>query len=181
MSNVHIPESRWFSYKEGALHGEDVPLESIATDVGTPAFVYSGAAIDEERIEAAFQAYEDIGIRSLTGFAMMGKPIIDNFPFVEALVPPALAAELRAAPRPTGAAQLALDLAMAPAWASPELRAAASPRLRSWVMTRTRSPNDAITSPVPSSEPSSTTMISWASSSWARTDSMDAARKRSER
>jgi 5-methylthioadenosine/S-adenosylhomocysteine deaminase len=67
-----------------------------------------GAAIDEERIEAAFQAYEDIGIRSLTGFAMMDKPIIDNFPFAETLVPSALAAELRAAERPTGAAQLEL-------------------------------------------------------------------------
>jgi len=47
MSNVHIPESRWFSYRGGALHGEGVSLDSIATEVGTPAFVYSGAAIDE--------------------------------------------------------------------------------------------------------------------------------------
>ncbi len=67
-----------------------------------------GAAIDETNIEAAFQAYEDIGIRSLTGFAMMDKPIVDNFPFVEELVPPALAKELRAAARPAGADQLAL-------------------------------------------------------------------------
>ncbi|MGB5704905.1 MAG: hypothetical protein WBM48_18935, partial [Polyangiales bacterium] len=47
MSNVHIPESPWFSYREGALACEGVPLESIAAEVDTPAFVYSGAAIDE--------------------------------------------------------------------------------------------------------------------------------------
>jgi len=59
-----------------------------------------GPAIDRERIDAALSAYDDAGIRALMGFAMMDKPIIDNFPFVEAHVPAALAAELRAAPRP---------------------------------------------------------------------------------
>lgn len=67
-----------------------------------------GAAIDPERIDAVLQAYDDIGIRALLGFAMMDKPIVDNFPFVAELVPPELAAELRAAPRPTGDEQLAL-------------------------------------------------------------------------
>lgn len=47
MSNVHIPESPWFSYREGALRCEDVSLESIAGEVDTPAFVYSGGAIDD--------------------------------------------------------------------------------------------------------------------------------------
>jgi diaminopimelate decarboxylase len=46
MSNVHIPESPWFSYRDGALACEDVPLASIAAEVDTPAFVYSGTAID---------------------------------------------------------------------------------------------------------------------------------------
>lgn len=46
MSNVHIPESPWFSYRDGALACEDVSLASIAAEVDTPAFVYSGAAID---------------------------------------------------------------------------------------------------------------------------------------
>lgn len=67
-----------------------------------------GGAVDAERIDAALQAYDDIGVRALMGFAMMDKPIIDNFPFVAELVPPALAAELRAAPRPTADDQLAL-------------------------------------------------------------------------
>lgn len=72
-----------------------------------------GAAIDRERIDAALQAYDDAGIRALVGFAMMDKPIVDNFPFVEKHVPAVLAAELRAASRPTPDAQLALvrDLA----------------------------------------------------------------------
>jgi diaminopimelate decarboxylase len=47
MSNVHIPESPWFSYRDGTLMCEEVPLESIAAEVDTPAFVYSGAAIDD--------------------------------------------------------------------------------------------------------------------------------------
>ena len=47
MSSVHIPESPWFSYRDGALACEEVPLESIAEEVDTPAFVYSGAAIDD--------------------------------------------------------------------------------------------------------------------------------------
>ena len=47
MSNVHIPESPWFAYRDGSLACEDVGLESIAAEVDTPAFVYSGAAIDE--------------------------------------------------------------------------------------------------------------------------------------
>lgn len=47
MSNVHIPESPWFSYRDGALLCEEVPLESVAAEVDTPAFVYSGAAIDD--------------------------------------------------------------------------------------------------------------------------------------
>ncbi|SEB14702.1 amidohydrolase family protein [Variovorax sp. YR216] len=72
-----------------------------------------GGAIDRERIEASLQAYDDAGIRALVGFAMMDKPIVDNFPFVESLVPPELAAELRNAPRPAPTECLALvrDLA----------------------------------------------------------------------
>ncbi len=54
MSNLHIPESPWFSYRSGALACEEVSLASIADEVDTPAFVYSGAAIDE-----AYQAIDE--------------------------------------------------------------------------------------------------------------------------
>jgi diaminopimelate decarboxylase len=47
MSNVHIPESPWFWYRDGALYCEQVSLASIVAEVDTPAFVYSGAAIDD--------------------------------------------------------------------------------------------------------------------------------------
>ena len=34
-----------FEYRDGALHAEDLPLAQIAAEVGTPAFVYSAAAL----------------------------------------------------------------------------------------------------------------------------------------
>ena len=74
-----------------------------------------GPAVDRQQIDAVLQAYDDIGIRALLGFAMMDKAMIDNFPFVEALAPPALTAELRAAPRPTGDQFVALVQQLAPA------------------------------------------------------------------
>jgi 5-methylthioadenosine/S-adenosylhomocysteine deaminase len=67
-----------------------------------------GAAIDPAKIDAAMQAYEDIGIRALLGFAMMDKPIVDNFPFVLELVPEKLANEMRAGARPDPQAHMAL-------------------------------------------------------------------------
>jgi guanine deaminase len=67
-----------------------------------------GPSIDRERIDAVMQAYEDAGIRALVGFSMMDRPVIDNFPFVEELVPAELAAELRAAARPAADDYLSL-------------------------------------------------------------------------
>jgi 5-methylthioadenosine/S-adenosylhomocysteine deaminase len=67
-----------------------------------------GAAIDPAKIDAAMQAYDDIGIRALMGFAMMDKPIVDNFPFVLELVPEKLANEMRAGARPDPQAYIAL-------------------------------------------------------------------------
>jgi len=81
-----------------------------------------GAAVDGERIAAVVQAYDDIGIRALMGFAMMDKPIIDNFPFVAELVPQALAAELRAAARPAGEDQMELVREMVHAGRHPKQR-----------------------------------------------------------
>lgn len=60
-----------------------------------------GAAIDRELVDAVLQAYDDSGVRALLGFAMMDKPMVDNFPFVDELLPAPLAASLRAVPRPS--------------------------------------------------------------------------------
>lgn len=67
-----------------------------------------GASIDRENLEAVFQAYEDVGLRALVGFAMMNRPVVDNFPFVKEVFPESLLAQLRALPRPTEAEYLGL-------------------------------------------------------------------------
>ena len=66
-----------------------------------------GASVDHANLEAVFQAYDDIGIRALVGFAMMDRPIVENFPFAEELFPADLLARMRAlkpAPEPQFAA-----------------------------------------------------------------------------
>ena len=75
-------------------------IESLRTGCTTLVDDFPQAAgIDRAAIDAVFQAYEDAGIRALVGFGMMDRPIVDSLPFVDELVPAALAAELRAAPR----------------------------------------------------------------------------------
>lgn len=55
-----------------------------------------GGSIDRENLAAVFQAYDDAGLRALVGFAMMNRPVVDNFPFAEEEFPPDLLASLRA-------------------------------------------------------------------------------------
>lgn len=51
-----------------------------------------------EHIEAAFQAYEDIGIRANVGITLFDKPFFRALPFVDEEFPPELLAELDAVP-----------------------------------------------------------------------------------
>jgi 5-methylthioadenosine/S-adenosylhomocysteine deaminase len=60
-----------------------------------------GASIDRDNVDAVFQAYEDAGIRALVGFSMMNRPVVDNFPYADAVFPKSLLAQLRAIPRPS--------------------------------------------------------------------------------
>lgn len=60
-----------------------------------------GPQIDQDRLDAVLQAYEDSGMRALVGFSMMDKPVVDSFPFVEESFPSDLLSELRSMPRPT--------------------------------------------------------------------------------
>ena len=59
---MSIPEltrvSELFSYRDGELYAEDVPIRQIAAQVGTPFYVYSSAAFSERyrRFAAAFAA-----------------------------------------------------------------------------------------------------------------------------
>ena len=55
-----------------------------------------GASIDRDNLDAVLQAYEDIGIRALVGFAMMNRPIVDNFPFAEEAFSEQMLREMRA-------------------------------------------------------------------------------------
>ena len=54
-----------------------------------------GAAIDRANLDAVFLSYDDIGIRALVGFAMMNRPIVDNFPFVDEIFPADMLARMR--------------------------------------------------------------------------------------
>ena len=58
-----------------------------------------GGAIQRAHIDAALEAYDDVGVRALVGFAMMGRPLIDTFPHADAL-PAELRERMRALPRP---------------------------------------------------------------------------------
>jgi diaminopimelate decarboxylase len=62
-----------FSYKGGILHAEDVPLESIANEYGTPCYVYSKAALVSacREISEAFSP-----ISHLTCYAVKANPNI---------------------------------------------------------------------------------------------------------
>lgn len=56
-----------FSYVNGRLHAEDVPLESIADQVGTPCYVYSTATLTRHYTAFA-EAFADLG--AMICFAM---------------------------------------------------------------------------------------------------------------
>ncbi|MEA3115648.1 MAG: 5-methylthioadenosine/S-adenosylhomocysteine deaminase [Caballeronia sp.] len=60
-----------------------------------------GGSIDRDSLDAIYQAYEDAGIRAMVGFSMMDRPLVDSFPFVDAIFPVELLAQMRAIPRPT--------------------------------------------------------------------------------
>ena len=56
-----------FNYKNGILHAEDVSLEDIAREVGTPAYVYSQATL-LRHFEAFSKAFE--GMDNLVCYAV---------------------------------------------------------------------------------------------------------------
>lgn len=91
-------------------------IESLRT--GTTSIVDDmslGQNFDRAHVEAALQAYEDIGIRAHLGFSMIDKPVVDSWPFVEESFDAGTLAALRALPRPQGEQLLGLvrDLARA--------------------------------------------------------------------
>jgi guanine deaminase len=55
-----------------------------------------GSRINRACLEAAFQAYEDIGIRALVGPSLYNRRTVENFPFIEECFPATLLHDLRA-------------------------------------------------------------------------------------
>lgn len=51
--------------------------------------------LHREHVEAAYQAYEDIGIRALMGMTLFDKPFFESVPYVEEEFPPELLRQLR--------------------------------------------------------------------------------------
>ena len=84
----------------GAIESLRSGATTIVDDMST------GGVLDPALIEAAFQAYEDAGIRAVVGFSMMDRAVVDNYLDVDAVFPPELAAQLRGLPRPEPTAVL---------------------------------------------------------------------------
>lgn len=57
----------WFAYRNGVLHAENVPLDHIATEVGTPVYVYSTQALTD-RYTSLAKAFA--GLPVLIAYAM---------------------------------------------------------------------------------------------------------------
>lgn len=56
-----------FDYKDGVMHAEDIPLDVIAKEVGTPFYVYSRATF-ERHFKVFSEAFQDVP--SLVAYAM---------------------------------------------------------------------------------------------------------------
>ena len=83
-------------------------LESLRTGATCVVDDFSvGGAINRVLVDAVLQAYEDVGIRALVGFAMMDRPLVDTFPFADTL-PADLRERMRALPRPAASDYLGL-------------------------------------------------------------------------
>jgi 5-methylthioadenosine/S-adenosylhomocysteine deaminase len=67
-----------------------------------------GPTLPRDHLAAVHQAYEDIGIRALVGFAMFDKPVDTHFPYIADECSPAGLELLRAIPVPDRDAMLAL-------------------------------------------------------------------------
>ncbi len=106
----NLPLELWMNYvrplRPVDLSPRDVYLRTM---IGAIEAVKSGTTticddlnasprLKPDHIEAAYQAYEDIGIRANVGITLFDKPFFRALPFVDEEFPPALLAELDAVP-----------------------------------------------------------------------------------
>jgi 5-methylthioadenosine/S-adenosylhomocysteine deaminase len=84
-------------------------IESLRTGATTVVDDLSlGQSFNRGHVEAALQAYDDIGLRAYLGFSMIDKPVVDSWPFVDECFAADILARLRELPRPSGEVLLAL-------------------------------------------------------------------------
>ena len=56
MTSFWLPDETGFSYRNGALFCEDVPVTELADKYGTPSFIYSRKAIETAFREEAHRS-----------------------------------------------------------------------------------------------------------------------------
>lgn len=85
------PEEVYLRTMIGAIQALRSGTTTIVDDMNAP-------GLDRRLIDAAFRAYDDIGIRAYLGMTMFDKPFYRGVPFVDETFPPDLLAELDAMP-----------------------------------------------------------------------------------
>ena len=102
------PEEVYLRTMIGAIQALRSGTTTIVDDMNLP-------GLDRSLLDAAYRAYEDIGIRAYLGMTMFDRPFFRGVPFVDETFPPDLLAELDALPVVPAEAILALaeDLAQA--------------------------------------------------------------------
>ncbi len=97
MHYVRTPMPVPLTWRQAYLRTMIAAIESVRSGATSVVDDLSlGGFVNHTVIDAVLQAYEDLGVRACIGFAMMDRPVVDNFPFVEEVFPPDLLATLRA-------------------------------------------------------------------------------------
>ncbi len=114
------PLELWMHYVRAGLTVELTPRQTyLRTMIGAIDALRSGTTlvvddllpgprINRANLDAAFQAYDDIGIRALVGPSLYNRRTIENFPFTDECLPENFLRELRGQPIPSEAELLDL-------------------------------------------------------------------------
>jgi 5-methylthioadenosine/S-adenosylhomocysteine deaminase len=101
------PLELWMHYVRAGLLVELTPRQIyLRTMIGAIEALRSGTTlvvddllpgphINRANLEAAFQAYEDIGIRAMIGPTLFNRRTVENFPFIDEYLPAGLLRDLR--------------------------------------------------------------------------------------
>jgi guanine deaminase len=104
---VPTPRQVYLRTMVGAIEALRSGTTTVVDDLVAP------ATLEREHVEAAMQAYEDIGIRALIGPSIIDQTVLRTVPYLEEELPPALLAQLTDQPDPDPAPHIALILELA--------------------------------------------------------------------